>query len=217
MDQRCFVLPTAYFPNLEYMAILVANHTADQAVWLEAEEYYVKQTYRNRAYILGPHQIEMLTVPVIGGTKKVKIKELKIENGRQWQKQHWRGLQTGYGKSPFWEHYAPMLNKHFTKQYNFLWDLNCEVLSTCLELLGVAGGTTYKETSTYKKQTKPACLDLRGQFRPNIPTAERELYFPVPYLQVFGSTFVENLSVLDLLFCEGPHASSLLRQSFRLG
>ena len=211
MNQPCFILPTAYFPNLEYFALLISG----AEIHIEAEEYYVKQTYRNRSYILGPHQAEILTVPVLGGTRKQKIKEIEIENDKTWQRRHWRSLQSCYGKSPFWEHYSPFLEPIFKQEFKFLWQLNKQALAICLKLIGIKPDTTYAVTTTYRKEVKIPCIDWRSSFRPNINYNKREVYRPVSYVQVFGSEFVENLSILDLLFCEGPHALSILQQSLR--
>ena len=201
------LLALHYFPCLEYFSCFVGQ---DQ-VLLEAHEYFIKQSYRNRCYILGPHQVEKLTVPVLGGTKKVLVRDIKIDNRQNWQRQHWRSLQSCYGKSPFFEHYAPRLSPVFQQEWPFLWDLNMEVLTVCLDLLRFTA--TPVPTDAYIQQTGTGLIDLRQAIRPNIPFTARELYRPAPYTQLFGADFVANLSVLDVLFCEGPAAASVIRQS----
>lgn len=215
MNKAAYLLPTAYFPNLEYMTVLLRGAKQQARVWVEAEEFYVKQTYRNRTYILGSQQVESLSVPVIGGTKKVKIRDIKLDNRQSWQRLHWRSLQAAYGKSPFWEHYAPQLEPIFQQTFTYLWDLNQKALTSCLQLLGMEPTTTYTPTSAYKKDVGPYCRDLRSCFRPGIDYSERELYFAKTYVQVFGVEFAENLSILDLLFCQGPGAAAVLQHSIR--
>ena len=201
------LLALHYFPCLEYFIFFLKP----QEVLLEAHEHFVKQSYRNRCYILGPHQVEKLTVPVIGGTKKVLMRDIQVDSGQQWQRQHWRGIQSCYGKSPFFEHYAPRLLPIFEQQWKYLWDLNEKVLTLCLDLLQFPA--TPVATTAYIEKTGTGLIDLRQAIRPNTPFTARDLYHPVPYTQLFGAEFVANLSVLDVLFCEGPAAISIIRQS----
>ena len=62
----------------------------------------------------------------------------------------------------------------------------------------------------FEKNPLSHVFDLRSQIIPKQPSINRDFYKPVPYYQVFGSGFAENLSLIDLLFCEGPRATSLL-------
>ncbi len=201
------LLALHYFPCLEYFSCF----TRPGEVLLEAHEHFIKQSYRNRCYILGPHQVEKLTVPVVGGTKKILVRDLKVDSSQPWQRQHWRSLQSCYGKSPFFEHYAPRLAPVFQEEWKYLWDLNEKVLTLCLDLLQLPA--TPAATHAYIQQTGTGLYDLRQAIRPNLPFTARDLYCSVPYTQLFGAKFVANLSVLDVLFCEGPAAASVIRQS----
>ncbi|EMR04089.1 WbqC family protein [Cesiribacter andamanensis] len=201
------LLALHYFPCLEYFTLF----TQPGQVLLEAYEHYVKQSYRNRCYILGPHQVEKLTVPVLGGSRKMSIREVEIDNRQPWQRQHWRALQSCYGKAPFWEHYAPRLQPLFDGPWQYLWELNEKVLTLCLQILQLPA--TPVPTDAYKQTTGSGLTDLRQALRPGIPFTARDLYRPQPYTQLFGATFVANLSVLDVLFCEGPAAAAVIRQS----
>lgn len=201
------LLSLHYFPCLEYFSFFLEPGE----VLLEAHEYFIKQSFRNRCYILGPHQVEKLTVPVLGGTKKIFVHDIQIDSKQAWQRMHWRSLQSCYGKSPFFEHYAPRLETIFSKNWKFLWDLNEKVLTLCLELLRLPA--TPVPTVAYIEKTGTGLIDLRQAIRPNLPFTARDLYQPVPYTQLFGADFVANLSVLDVLFCEGPAAALVIRQS----
>ncbi len=203
------LLALHYFPNIEYFTFFLEPGP----VLLEAHEYFVKQTYRNRCYILGPHQVEKLTVPVQGGTKKILVRDLQIDNKQAWQRMHWRSLQSCYGKSPFFEHYAPRLEPVFSAEWKYLWDLNEKALTVCLDLLRLPA--TPEPTTAYIEQTGTDLVDLRQAIRPNLPFTARDLLRPVYYTQLFGAEFVANLSVLDVLFCEGTAAASVIRQSVK--
>jgi hypothetical protein len=55
--------------------------------------------------------------------------------------------------------------------------------------------------------------DIRRLISPSVHFSERDIYTPQTYFQLFGSDFESNLSVMDLLFCEGPASKSVLLKS----
>jgi hypothetical protein len=208
-DARQVLIELHYLPSIAYMSLFV-NYAGVQ---LEAHENYMKQSYRNRCFILGPHQVEQLTVPVIGGTRKQPIQEIAIDYRQPWIEQHQRALQTCYGNTPFFEHYFPYFRQVYEQRPARLWELNHRLLTLCLKLLGLP--TTLSESSTYKKITNPELLDLRSALRGKQPDEAASWYTTKAYNQIFGKGFVANLSVVDLLFCEGPAARPFLHESAR--
>ncbi|QCK14262.1 WbqC family protein [Mangrovivirga cuniculi] len=196
------VIDTQYFPSIAWWNA-ISSHSE---VSLEKHEYFEKQTYRNRCHILGPNNIVRLTVPVIGAQKKIKTKDIKIENSQRWQSIHLRSIQASYGKSPFYDHYIDYIEPFFLKNYNFLWDLNLEILTTCRNLLGLS--VQINETSFYSKNHNK---DLRSAIHPKKSLKDSLKFEPKPYFQCFGNKFECNLSVLDLIFCEGPNAINFIK------
>ena len=153
----------------------------------------------------------MLVVPVTEKHGKVPFKDIRIDNSLKWKNKHWRSIQSAYAKAPFFEHYRDELNKVIYGDISFLVDLDRHLLSFCLQSLGLA-----KEllgTVAYEKEAKPEISDLRSQITPKKPFSGRFFYQPKPYHQVFGNAFASNLSIIDLLFCAGPRALTLLKAS----
>ena len=206
MENKPILIELQYLPPLEYFVLL-----SGKTVIMDAHEHYVKQSYRNRCYILGPHQVEKLTVPVQGGNKKIRTSEILIDYGQKWLPQHWRALQAAYGKAPFFEHYAPYFLDVYEKKPRRLWELNYEFLTLCLKLLQI--NTTIQLSGTYLQSTNPAFLDCRSRVNPKKSATVNNIYRPRAYNQIFGKDFVANLSVVDLLFCEGPAAGMILHES----
>ena len=204
-EDKPILIELQYLPPLEYFVLL-----SGRTVFLDVHEHYVKQSYRNRCYILGPHQVEKLTVPVQGGSKKVRTSEILIDYRQKWLQQHWRALQASYGKAPFFEHYAPYFQDEYEKRPQRLWELNYNLLTLCLKLLQI--NTTIRQTETYLKSTNPAFLDCRSSVNPKKSATANNIYQPRAYNQIFGKDFVDNLSVVDLLFCEGPAAGMILHE-----
>jgi hypothetical protein len=196
-----------FLPSLEYFCVL---QRADQIV-LEKHEHFVKQSYRSRCYINTAQGVEMLSIPLTEKGGKTAIANVKIDYSQRWQNHHWRTIESAYRKAPFFEHYESGFRKILFSNVPFLFDLNSEILSFCLQSLKWSKSIT--STSSYLHEIPLDMKDLRSAIGPKKPYQERSFYRPTPYYQVFGSTFAGNLSILDLLFCEGPRASAILNSS----
>jgi len=196
-----------YLPSVEYFCLLLLH----KQVVLEKYENYQKQTYRNRCCINTANGIQTLTVPITEKHGKVLIKDARIDYSMNWVNTHWRAIISAYGKSPFFEHYAEELHGILYSREKLLYDLNHKLLSFCLQSLGASIALT--ESAEYQKTVLNDMKDFRSAITPKIPFYERPFYKPSPYIQVFGSKFVTNLSLIDLLFCEGPNAIHVLQSS----
>ncbi len=196
-----------YLPCIQYFTHLLTY----EKVVLEAAEHYPKQTYRNRCRVRTAQKVNTLSVPVSKGPGKALTRDVKIDYHQPWLKDHWRTIASAYGKAPFFPDYAPFFEKTLFKKYTFLFDLNLELLTNCLFLLGIKKNIAI--TTGYQEVAPEGVKDLR-----NAVTLEKEgiaeSFHPfVNYRQVFGNEFAPNLSIADLLFCQGPAAASIIRRS----
>ena len=195
-----------YLPSIAWFGVLFRY---DQ-ILLERHEHYIKQSYRNRCHILTAHGVEKLVLPLTAKHGKVVITDVRIDHGQKWLMQHWRTIESAYRKAPYFEHYADDLQKVLTKRQVFLYDLNRDLLGICLGWLKVT--KTIRESSGYDPTPAASILDLRNAVHPK-KTLNPGVFRPVPYPQVFGKSFVSNLSLIDLIFCEGPGARQLVESS----
>jgi hypothetical protein len=177
----------------------------------EQYENYIKQSYRNRCYINTAQGLERLVIPLTSKHGKVLIKDIQIDYTQKWQNNHWRTIESAYRKSPYFEYYEQDLKKILFHNHQFLFDLNMELLSFCLKSL--KHKPKIDVSLTYEKSPKENILNLRAVINAKEPYFERNFYQPAKYQQVFGNEFEANLSLIDLLFCEGPNAGSILRAS----
>lgn len=195
-----------YLPCIEYFVHLLHSDT----VYLEAHENFQKQSYRNRCVILTANKIDTLTVPVLKSNSKQLIREVEIDYSQPWQKIHWKAIQSAYGKAPYYEYFSEYFEGIYDKKPRFLWDLNMEALTVCLRLLRLEKHllltTEYnKEAAIHVKEV----LDNRSLIHPKKQGEMAE----VKYAQVFGREFVPNLSIIDLIFNEGPNGTTILKKA----
>lgn len=196
------LLSTAYLPPAEYFAKLMSTREA----LVEKEENYIKQTYRNRCYILSSGGPLLLTVPVLlGSFHKTPVKEIRIDYSKRWQQVHIGALVAAYRSSPFFIYYFETLEKIILSGHELLLDLNDDLLKALLEILDLRVNLSYTGNFT------PAG-EFGNDFRYSIGPKKESAYTPKKYAQVFRSSseYFNRLSIVDLLFNMGPEASGHL-------
>ncbi len=193
-----------YLPCIEYFVLLKKHKQID----IDVFEFYQKQSYRNRCYILGANKVQLLTVPVKNGNKKIRSRDIEIDYHQKWLNVHIRAIESAYGKAPFFEYYFDYFREIFVKKEKYLVDLNYQMLSLCLQLLQIDSSINKIDNEDSKlEEVDNQYVNLINRKQ---DANERHLYQPYEYQQLFGSKFVPNLSIIDLLFCEGPAASEII-------
>ncbi len=175
-------------------------------VTFEVEDTFQKQTNRNRMYIYSPNGIQMLNIPVKHDTTKSNFKDIKIDNQYNWQKKHFKSLEAAYKNSPFYEYFIDDLQPIFEKKQEFMLDLNFKVFELVNAALGIS--IPFEKTTEYLHEVTDK-TDFRYLVNGKKDTTTIE-----PYTQVFDNKhgFINNLSILDLLFNEGRYAVDYLKQ-----
>lgn len=201
------LIETHYLPSVAYFAA-VAN---TKGIILERHEYYVKQTYRNRCHVNTSQGVATLIVPVTARHNKTLITDIRIDYSQKWVNNHWRTIRSAYGNAPFFEHYADDLEKVLYSKNDFLFDLNVRFLSLCLKWL--KWGIPVTESLSYETTPQPGTTDLRSQLNSKKQDNLSNFFHASPYTQVFGNAFAGNMSLIDLIFCEGPEAGRRVQAS----
>jgi hypothetical protein len=190
------------FPDIASFAAMVKA----EKVYFEVKDNYQKQTYRNRYYIYGANGKLALTVPVAYTQKnRQRTEDVVISNTSQWQTIHWKSILSAYKTSPFFEFYEDDLRPLFLCTPKNLLEFNLMCFKAVLDCLQI--DISFEQTLAYEKHPKH-CADLRSLV--DIKNTF-DLQFE-KYTQVFGAKhgFLNNLSILDLLFNLGPDAPTYL-------
>ncbi len=203
MIDKGAVLPMFYLPPVEYFVKLNAYKPN---ILIEREEHFPKQTYRNRANVYTPDGVLTLTVPVVKGSKNhTIIKDVKISYDFEWQRLHWLSLQACYRRSAYFEYYEDEFSIFYEKKFDFLFDYNEQLLLFLLKATKIKLSLNY--TKSYEAEYT-LLEDCRNTMSPKRDSGfDQKTYF-----QVFEERkgFQKNLSIVDLLFNQGPNSINYL-------
>ena len=195
------LLSTAYLPPVAYFAAIARSEKA----MVEACETFQKQSWRNRCNIYSPDGVQSLLVPVLHVGSRY-IRDIRIDYSKNWQHLHRRAIATAYGPTPFFRYYWDDIEAIICRGHEFLFDLNLELTEKLMSLMDIRTPLTL--TTEYESAPQGR-LDLRSAIHPK---REWPLWQPREYYQVFSGRhgWLPNLSILDLLFSEGPEAGNYL-------
>ena len=203
MDNKS-IFSSHYLAPIEYYYHLINNND----VVIDVHENFVKQSYRNRCCILSPNGIQNLTVPLVKARKRKLTKNMQIAYHEDWRKMHWKSLEAAYRSSPYFEYYEDEFYPFYhDKEYKYIIDLNWDLEQKIIELLNIV--VTETKSSKYADALTPE-NDFRNAFSPKVDT---KLNFK-DYIQVFSDRngFAPNMSIVDLLFNEGPNAVNYMKE-----
>lgn len=191
-----------YFPSISHFVAMAHS----DVVTFEMDDNFQKQTNRNRMYIYSPNGIQLLNIPVKHSRQAhQKTRDVRLETAFDWQKQHFKSLEAAYRSSPFFEYFEDAILPVFEKQHTFLMDLNLEAIDIVVKCLGMK--MSFEKTQEYFPETN--LTDLRI-----LANGKKDSSEFASYTQVFGDKhgFINNLSILDLLFNEGRFALDYLKK-----
>ena len=197
------LLHPTYLPSISHYIAMIK---ADELVF-EVEDNFQKQTNRNRMYIYSANGLQVLNIPVKNSIENSqKFKEVLIDENFDWQKNHLKSLQSAYKNSPFFEYFIDDIAPIFHKKHKFLMDLNFETFNVINECLGI--DLPFSKTTEYFH-----ALENVNDYR-DLVNGKKDVTKVEPYTQVFDDKygFINNLSILDLLFNEGRYAVDYLKQ-----
>lgn len=212
------LLTTAYFPPISYFAAIAEDFALSpdgakpSIAYIEACENYQKQSYRNRCVILGANGKERLNVPIVHeGGINIPIRKVKVDYGTPWLRQTEHAIKSAYGMSAYFDYYKDELFSILDSRPETLWELNIEIIRFFLRKTGIEARIIPTAEFAPKGSQERDYREIIHPKRPN--SILEELGIKKPYFQVFSGKygFVHDLSIMDLLFNEGPDSILFLK------
>lgn len=202
-ERKTIISPLLYFPPIEYYCYFVDS----EKTIFDKHEHFVKQSYRNRCVILGANGKLDLSIPIIHEKKEhKKVSEVKICYKQNWQKLHWKSIESAYRSSPYFEFYEDEFKPLFGFEIEKLIDLNISCFQKILKITGLEKQIDF--TESFIKSYDTSFIDLRSTLHPKIKSELVQPEYHQVFIHKFG--FIKNLSILDLLFNKGPETLDYL-------
>lgn len=216
------LLSTAYFPPIEYIAkiaegfSLSPDEVKPSVIYLEACENYQKQSYRNRCRFYAENGVQNLSFPIVheNGTHTLPIRSIRIDWSTPWMLQTKRAIASAYESSAYFEYYKDELFEILDSHPETLFEMNTRILEFCLKKIGISAEIRLTEEYT-PRGSGIYGEDLREVIHPKRENSIlADLGLEKPYFQVFARKhgFIPNLSIMDLLFNEGPDSIIYLKK-----
>ncbi|MDD4636476.1 MAG: WbqC family protein [Bacteroidales bacterium] len=205
-------LTSNYLAPVQYYSKLIS----DTPVYIEINENYIKQSYRNRCVIAGANGPLTLSIPVVKPTTpNSPTKDIRISDHGNWRHLHWNAIISAYNSTPFFEYYQDDFAPFYTKKYTFLLDMNEQLRELICTLIDIQPDIHY--TSEYLTPDKIDFEDYREMIQPGKDSITDPAFNSPFYYQVFTSRygFLPNLSIIDILFNMGPESKLVLMQSIK--
>jgi len=208
LENTTQIADSQYFGSVNYYKNLF-KHTN---TIIEVYDSYQKMSFRNRCTLAGSNGLIDLSIPIVGGRNKRQLMgEVKIDYSQPWQQQHIKTIKSCYGKSPFFEYFIFDIEKMLKCQYDSLVDLNTELLNWTKKIVKLSNVINFSTAYTASEALEDI-IDNRNLFMPKDFQMQKDI---IKYTQVFEAKigFQPNLSILDMLFCEGAATKSLLKSN----
>ena len=216
-----------YLPWLGYLERIARS---DAHVFFD-DVQFDKNSFDNRNKIRTAEGSTWLSVPVLtkGKFGENQLREAGIDNHSGWPKKHWKSICFSYQKAPFFKDYAGFFENVYTKTWDKLLDLNLEIITGVFGFLGIKTQVIF--SSSLEKTAKKSDLVLEICKKLNAGTylsgALGRNYLELPKFEEAGikvifqdyqhpvytqryAGFQPFMSVIDLLFNEGPKSYDIL-------
>lgn len=213
-----------------YPGFFYKIHLSDYFVILDDVQFPRSTTWITRNRIKNDQGALWMTIPVWKkGLGLQQISKIRICQTGNWKKKHLHSIQSAYAHAPFLQNHLKFIEQVFSLQYDFLLDLNMEIINYILDFLriptrivlmsdlGISGKGTPLIIELCKSLGATQFLVQSSALAHYDPTqfqsADLELVScKIPeyiYPQMWGD-YIANLSILDMMFNCGAKSRDIV-------
>jgi len=228
MGKTVAIVQSSYIPWKGYFDLI---NLVDEFI-LYDDVQYTKRDWRNRNKIKTPSGLMWLTIPVeVKGKFFQKINETVISDPH-WYKKHWKSIAYNYSNARYFSEYREIFEDlYLSCNEKYLSRVNYRFLSAICRLLGIdtklcwstdydlSGGKTERLVSLCKQAeateylSGPAAKDYIDEelFRNEGMVIRYMDYSGYPEYNQLFPPFEHHVSIIDLIFNEGPDAAKYMK------
>jgi hypothetical protein len=192
---------------------------------------YDKESWRNRNRIKTANGVQWLTVPVlVRFSERPLITDVRINNEVSWRRKHLSSIKQNYGKAPFFKDYNELFEEAYSRDWDFLLDLDLYFIMKLAKCLGMEGKEIFRSSDLpvrgdrierlvhlckyfgadmfYEGAAGRNYIDEEAFRKQGVRVEFQDYEHPV-YQQLYGR-FIPHLSLIDLLFNHGRESLAIL-------
>jgi hypothetical protein len=226
-DKSVAIVQSSYIPWKGYFDLI---RSVDEFILFD-DMQFTRRDWRNRNRIKSPSDPIWLTIPVqVKGRYYQRIDETRIAEPK-WASRHWQTIQRCYRRAPHFARYAPIFEELFLGcKEDLLSRINYRFIKAICELLGIstpiAWSTDYSSAPGKTARLVHLCRQAGARLYVSGPSARDYLeptlfeeagltlsfadYSGYPEYPQLYPPFDHHVSIIDLLFNEGPESSRFL-------
>ncbi len=206
-----YKMTKSFSTPLPWLPLLFVGPIAWWQAWVQQPELPVwthapvaKRSRQNYTLLNGANSLQRMTVPTDRRSRRAYYDSVLVNYGRPWQRTHLHAYPTIYHNSPYFEHYWPELEPLLSASPERLIDYGLPLAKWIAKQLRPEAPLRLMETVDQPDYRHWA---LTAHCAP-------EGFAPPDYYHLFTHD-EQNVSVLDLLFCEGPQSRLILSAADR--
>lgn len=225
--KKIAILQSNYIPWKGYFDMI---NSVDEFILYDTVQY-TKNDWRNRNKIQTKQGLNWLTIPVKHGSLEQKIEDTKITD-KKWNVKHWRTISQTYAKSQYFKEYSALFEDFYLNcEEEYLSQVNFQLIKIINKILDIQTKVTWSSDYTLVDGQTEKLLSICEQagattylsgpaakdYFDESLAAERGIkiewmnYSDYPEYQQLHQPFEHGVTVLDLIFNEGPNATKFMK------
>jgi hypothetical protein len=227
VGKRIAILQSNYIPWKGYFDLI---NSVDEFILYDTAQF-TKNDWRNRNKIKTPRGVAWLTIPVRHDFGQ-SIQETRVSDPA-WGRKHWGSLLQNYAKAPHFGEYMPLFESLYRDiaSEEYLSAINYRFLREVCDILNISTSITWSRDYRLADGRIERLVDLCRQggadeylsgpaakdYVEEKPFADAGIaltfmdYSAYPEYQQLYPPFEHKVSILDLIFNEGPDARNYLK------